>query len=169
MHAGLTAWPIRVLAAACSLVCAVPAAQALVTCTVTAVGVNFGVYDPAMPSDGTTTGSVTVTCNHVQPGGVEDVTYVLTLSRGSGGTFLPRQLLAGTQPLAYNLYDSTAGARVWGDGSSGTVTISGTLRVGPGVGNGTRSRTHTIYGIVPALQDAPPGNYLDTIVVSLTY
>lgn len=162
-------WSFRIAVAACCLAGAAPAAQALASCSVTAVGVDFGIYDPAAPAANGSAGSVTVTCNYVSPGGVQDVAYVVTLSRGSSSTFLPRRLLAGTQPLAYNLFNSAAGAQVWGDGTSGTVSVSGTLRVGPGVGNGTRSRTHTVYGIAPELQDAPPGSYLDTILVTLTY
>jgi spore coat protein U-like protein len=41
--------------------------------------------------------------------------------------------------------------------------------VGPGVGNGTRTATHTIYGRIPALQDVAPGSYTDSIVVTLAF
>ena len=49
------------------------------------------------------------------------------------------------------------------------VLRAGSMTVGPGVGNGTRTATHTVYGRMPALQDALPGDYLDTLVLTLTY
>jgi spore coat protein U-like protein len=76
---------------------------------------------------------------------------------------------AGASRLGYNLFTDAARAQVWGNANSGTTLISGTLRVGPGVGNGTRSNTHTVYGRVPASQNADTGNYTDSILVTLTF
>jgi spore coat protein U-like protein len=49
------------------------------------------------------------------------------------------------------------------------VIATGAMTVGPGQGNSTRSVTHTVYGRVPALQDAAPGAYLDSLVLTLTF
>ena len=78
-------------------------------------------------------------------------------------------MAAGTARLSYNVFQDAARSAVWGNGLSGTVLASGSMTVGPGVGNGTRTVTHTVYGRVPGLQDAVPGNYLDTLVLSLSY
>jgi spore coat protein U-like protein len=43
------------------------------------------------------------------------------------------------------------------------------MTVGPGQGNSTRSVTHTVYGRIPALQDAVPGSYSDRLVLTLTF
>jgi spore coat protein U-like protein len=43
------------------------------------------------------------------------------------------------------------------------------MTIGPGVGNGTRTSTHPVYGRIPQLQDAVPGAYNDTLLVTLTY
>ena len=51
----------------------------------------------------------------------------------------------------------------------GTTIITGSLKVGPGVGNGTRTATHVVYGRIPQLQDADTGNYTDSILVTLTF
>jgi spore coat protein U-like protein len=67
------------------------------------------------------------------------------------------------------VYDDPARSRIWGTGSGGTVVASGSMTVGPGVGNGTRTATHVIYGRIPPLLDVGPGNYLDTLVLTLTY
>jgi spore coat protein U-like protein len=71
--------------------------------------------------------------------------------------------------LGYNVYTDPARTRVWATGSGGTVVASGSMTVGPGVGNRTRTATHTVYGRMPALQDAPPGTYLDTLLLTLSY
>ena len=47
--------------------------------------------------------------------------------------------------------------------------MSGSLKPGPGVGNETRTAIYTVYGRVPALQDAGVGSYSDTIVITLTF
>jgi spore coat protein U-like protein len=67
------------------------------------------------------------------------------------------------------VYADAARTQVFGTGSGGTVVAAGSMTVGPGVGNGTRTATHTVYGRMPALQDAPPGDYFDALVLTLTY
>jgi spore coat protein U-like protein len=43
------------------------------------------------------------------------------------------------------------------------------MTVGPGVGNGTQTVTQQVYGRIPQLQDAAPGTYSDTLVLTLTF
>ena len=45
----------------------------------------------------------------------------------------------------------------------------GLAAIGPGVGNGTKTFMHTVYGRIPQLQDAAPGTYNDTLVLTLTF
>jgi spore coat protein U-like protein len=59
--------------------------------------------------------------------------------------------------------------RIWGDRTGGSYVVSGSLKPGPGVGNETRTAIYTVYGRVPALQDAGVGSYSDTIVITLTF
>lgn len=143
-------------------------ARAAADCTVSAVGVNFGIYDPYLTTPDDSVGEITVTCTHLS-GPALDVRYTVTLSTGGSGSFAPRRLRAGPALLGYNLWSDSARSSIWGNGSSGTVIVSGSLRVGPGVGNGIRSVVHPIYGRIPALQDAAEGDYLDSIVATLTY
>jgi spore coat protein U-like protein len=137
-------------------------------CTVSAVGVNFGVYDPFLPTPNDSVGEIAVTCTHVS-GPATEVRYTLTLSTGGSGSYAPRRLHAVSGLLGYNLWSDATRSAVWGNGSSGTVIITGSLKVGPGVGNEVRSAVHPIYGRIPALQDALEGDYLDSIVATLTY
>lgn len=143
-------------------------ARAAADCTVSAVGVNFGVYDPYLTTPDDSVGEITVTCTHLSGPAIE-VRYTVTLSTGSGGGYAPRRLRSGPALLGYNLWSDPARSSIWGNGTAGTVIVSGALRVGPGQGNGVRSAVHSIYGRIPALQDAAEGDYVDSIVATLTY
>lgn len=145
-------------------------AQAGADCSITSVGLNFGVYEPAsaQPDDVATT--ITVTCVYVAPGGGTAVSYTLALSDGLHGSHATdRHMGAAEGLLGYNVYTDAARSLVWGVGGGGTVVASGSMTVGPGVGNGRRTATHTVYGRMPALQDALPGVYLDALVLTLSY
>jgi spore coat protein U-like protein len=50
---------------------------------------------------------------------------------------------------------------VWGDATSGTVTVNGT-----GIGVNVN---HAVYGRIPALQNVHAGSYSDIIIVELTF
>jgi spore coat protein U-like protein len=143
-------------------------AQASADCTVTAGGVAFGVYDQVATTPDDSTGTVTVTCVNTGPANTT-VNYSVALSTGASGAYSQRYMTAGTPRLDYNLYRDAARTIVWGDGTGGSSLIAGTLTVGPGQGNGTKSAAYTVYGRAPALQDAAPGTYADTIVVTLTF
>jgi len=144
-------------------------AMAASDCSVSASGVAFGVYDPTLATADDSTGSVVVTCMYTGPGGTDTANYTVTLSTGTGGSYAPRKLAAGASRLDYNLFGDAARTQVWGNASAGTTIITGSLKVGPGVGNGTRTATHVIYGRIPQLQDADTGNYTDSILVTLTF
>jgi spore coat protein U-like protein len=145
------------------------AATAASDCSVSASGVAFGVYDPTLATPDDSTGSVVVTCTYTGPGGSDTANYTVTLSTGTIGSFAPRKLSAGASRLDYNLFRDAARTQVWGNASAGTAIITGSLKVGPGAGNGTRTATHVVYGRIPQLQDANTGNYTDTILVTLTF
>lgn len=145
------------------------------SCTVSSIGVAFGVYDPLATAPNDATGTVTVTCVWTSAGGpgTQRVRPVIALSAGlSPSTYAQRVLrtLAGDR-LNYNLYRNTARTQIFGNGSSGTVTAPtspATLSLPP---SGTpRTGTRAIYGRMPALQStAVPGSYSDTITVTVTF
>jgi spore coat protein U-like protein len=146
-----------------------PGAMAASDCSVSASGVAFGVYDPTLATPDDSTGSVVVTCTYTGPGGTDTADYTVTLSAGTSGSFAPRKLTDGASRLDYNLFRDAARTQVWGNASAGTAIITGSLKVGPGNGNGTRTATHVVYGRIPQLQDADTGNYTDSILVTLTF
>lgn len=143
-------------------------ARAATECTVSATSVAFGTYDPLAGADNDSVGELTVTCSYLS-GNATRIDYAAALSAGSSGSYLQRRLVAGASWLGYNLYVDLARSQTWGDGTSGSFLTGGSLTVGPGVGNGFRQSVHAIYGRIPAMQDALPGTYTDTILVTLSF
>ena len=127
-------------------------------CTITTAPVTFGAYDPVAanataPLDGT--GTVTVTCTKGAPAKVG-------LSPGSNAQGTTRRMSGGAAAfLTYELYKDTAHATVWGD------TIDTALDI-PAAPN-RNPRDFTVYGRVPAAQDATVGNYTDTVVATVNF
>jgi spore coat protein U-like protein len=145
------------------------AAQGGVVCSLSASDVAFGNYDPLAATADDVAGTITITCNYVPPGGEAEAQYVLRLSTGLSGNYTLRRMASGPARLGYNLFRNAGHTQVMGSGSGGSSEISGTLQVTPGLGKRTNSRTFTVYGRMPALQSAPAGTYLDTIVATLNY
>jgi spore coat protein U-like protein len=63
--------------------------------------------------------------------------------------------------LNYDLYFNSTRTQIWGDGTAGTVVWS------TGFLSGTRS--HTVYGRIPALQNVTIGAYTDTVIVTAIF
>jgi spore coat protein U-like protein len=122
-------------------------------CTLNVTGVDFGSYDVFSNAALDSTGNIDVNC----PSGVG---YSIELSEG-GGTQTQRVMGSGAQRLNYNLYIAANRAVVWGDATSGTVTVNGT-----GIGG---SVNHWVYGRILALQNVHPGSYSDIIIVELNF
>jgi spore coat protein U-like protein len=158
----------------CGLLCAalsvlvLPGVAKAANCSASATGVSFGIYDASLTLPSDSTGSLTVTCSYTG-GGVRDIGYVVTLNSTNSPDPATRWLAAGTGQLFYNLYRNAARTEIWGNGTGGSFAVSGSLKPGPGVGNETRSETYTVYGRLPAQQDADAGNYSDMIVITLTF
>lgn len=150
----ITAWGFALCLACCSTVCSA-------ACTVTATSHAFPDYAPLSGSAADTSSSITVECT-----GLLDLAVEVRLSTGSSGSYAPRKMYKGTDMLNYNLYvDSGRTTTIWGDGSSGTSTVSYVL-----VPLILDRRTDTVYGRVPASQTtAVPGYYSDTITVTVEY
>ena len=141
-------------------------AAAAVTCSVTATGPAFGVYNPLSATPAYADGTVQVTCTLLS-GGNTTVTLVSSYSTGSSGNYAARSMLAGANVLSYNLYFDAAYTQVRGDGTGGSQTGGATLNLTRGAP--TQTASGTIYGRIPAGQDVAAGSYADTIVVTISY
>ncbi len=134
----------------------------LADCTVAATGIIFGPY--ASPNGAGLTnpgGDVSVTCNALIS---LLVSYTITLSAGNG-TFANRQLKLGTNAVSYNIYSDSGYTKIWGDGSSGTSTVTD----GYLLAIGSTTKKYPAYGSIPGGQNKPAGTYSDTLTVTITY
>lgn len=121
------------------------------TCHISTPGLAFGNYDVFNSVSTNGTGTINVSCD-------APTNYTIALSAGQG-TFAARTMMNGRNPLGYNMYSNLSYTTVWGDGSAGTVTVTGI----------TATPTQTVYGRIPAQQNLPIGNYSDNIMMTLSF
>lgn len=142
-------------------------ASAHAACSVSAVDIPFGTYYPFSPTPLDLNGSVTVTCT--ASSGTSPVQVALNIGSvlQDGANFAERKMARGNTYLGFNLYKDAARTIVWGDGTSGSQTVSSPASLA--VNGGTV--TIPVYGRVRVGQRryAPPGNYLAVITATLTY
>jgi spore coat protein U-like protein len=138
------------------------------TCGISTPGVSFGAYDVFAVSAVNGTGTLSVTCSLIAPANDGNVSYVITLSTGSSNSFVQRQMFSGANPLGYNLYTSNTYSVVWGDGTGSTQTISGTMKLNKFT-NPSQTVMQTVYGQIPALQDAAVGGYSDNVTATVSF
>ena len=126
-------------------------------CTLSTNAVDFGTVNAINGSSVDAAGGITVTCTNGT-----SWTATADAGSGSGATFATRKMAAGSNLLNYTLYTDSNRTSVWGDGSSGNSTLSGT-------GSGTAQNV-SVYGRIAAGQtSAPAGSYSDTVSVTVTY
>jgi len=132
----------------------------LAACTVSTTPVIFGPYNVLSSSPNNSTGTITFTCDESPP---PNVTVSISESPNSGG-FNPRKMrqAGGTDFLNYNLYIDATFTDIWGNGTSGTATITQKATK-------DKSITLTVYGKIPPEQDVSYGSYADTLTVTLNW
>lgn len=144
------------------------ATTASVTCSVSTPGLAFGSYDVFSAIATTGTGTLSVSCTLQASSPNTKVSYAISLSTGSSNSFVQRQMQSGGNTLGYNLYTDNTYSVVWGDGTGATTTVSGSMRLNGG--HPSQTDMQTVYGRIPALQDAAVAtNYLDNVTVTVTY
>jgi spore coat protein U-like protein len=86
----------------------------------------------------------------------------VALNPGGNAQGTTRRMSGGTaEYLTYELYKDTAHATVWGDTADTALDIPAAPNRNP--------RDFTVYGRVPAAQDATVGNYTDTVVATVNF
>ena len=130
------------------------------SCTISASSVEFGIYDTLNGTPTDSTGSVTYACSSKQVQRSQNV--IISIDRGRAGSF-DRAMTGPGEQLHYNLYLDVGRTQIWGDGSSGTVTLQD--KVPP---NGTPT-TATVYGRVVPRQNVSAGRYTDGLVVTIQF
>lgn len=151
------------IAATLLLLSLAPGAQAA-SCQIAATDLAFGQYRFNSAVDVLAT--VTIAIENCVPDldGV-DVSYTITLSTGASADYADRAMAGPGGALHYNVYTDPSHAIVWGDGSAGTMEVSGSFTVPL-----QTSASHTGYGRIPAGQtDLSPGHYADQLTILISY
>jgi spore coat protein U-like protein len=130
------------------------------TCSATAAALAFPNYTPGGgPQIGSTT--ISVKCTKNTP-----FTVLLNAGSTTGDAFAQRLMGSGGNTLQYNLFTAASLLTIFGDGTGGTQTVTGT-----GLGVATANSVQ-VFGQVPdstTNQAAVAGNYSDTIIVTVSY
>jgi spore coat protein U-like protein len=139
------------------LAVAAQASLAATSCAFTSVSpVSFGIYDifSTQPNNNGV-GSITIDCK-----GSGDDNFEVTLSTGQSHSYTTRVMRSGGNRLNYNLYTSADRTRIWGDGHGGSQLM--TVRK-------NKATTLSVFGQIPAGQDAAVGTYTDPLVATVTF
>ena len=130
------------------------------SCSVNALPLNFGAFDPSLGTALAGSSVLNVSCTRTTP-------FTVALNTGSNaGSYTSGRIMisAGGALLTYNLYTSAPMTTVWGDGTANSATMPGT-----GAGSAT-AVPFTVYGRIPVQPLAvPAASYSDTITVTVTY
>ncbi len=86
---------------------------------------------------------------------------MLCLQTNFSGTSASQTMTDGAHVLAHNLYVDPTHLTIWGDGTSGTATVSGTWT--------GAQRMHPCLRKDPAGQNAAVRAYADLITVTVTF
>ena len=167
----LMKWKLLLIAAAGFAFSGTASAQATQNIDVTAVVPDFCIFDVA--TSGTTMafdlstvatattdfGQTTTLAWRCSNGFNTDI----TIGPGGSGDQENREMAAGALTPAFNLYTEATYTNIWGDGTGATVVANIT-----GLGMGTVGNT-TVFGrvLLTDAQAAEPGNYSDTVVVTI--
>ncbi len=148
------------LCAFCVVGCLTPSRGA-VACVISSTAVKFGNYDVFNVANTDSNGSITYNCiGYLSPPGSGPIT--IFLSKGTSLTYTPRFMHNGANHLNYNLYLDAGLSLIWGDGTGGTSIYSATAVNAVPV-------TVTVFGSIPASQDAQTGAYTDSVKATINF
>ncbi|MEO8567057.1 MAG: spore coat U domain-containing protein [Betaproteobacteria bacterium] len=151
---------LKLCVASALLAVAVPAFGASV-CTIQSLPtLGFPNYDVFVGAPTVTSGIATIHCtgSGALPAFVVGIGQSATSSSISGRQ-MAQTGVGTTGRLNYNLYKDGGYSNLWGDGTAGTTPLVVTT-AGP-------NTTVPVYGKIDPGQDAPVGNYKDTVIMSV--
>jgi spore coat protein U-like protein len=146
-------------AAATVVILVAVAVDARASCSLSSNGMAFGVYNVFNTAPVDSTATIALVCTKKTK---KDDNIRVTLGRSLNGSFT-RALRSGANQLSYNLYLDATRSAIWGDGTSGTVQYRNA--------NPRKNEVIniTVYGRIPAGQDAVVGTYNDSIVLTVLF
>jgi spore coat protein U-like protein len=137
-----------------------PPIRGIHDCSIIATGVAFGTV--VQTSSAQSTGEITLVCTGAGNNNSADI----ALSTGASGSYASRTMQNGAGRLGYNLYLGPAHTVVWGDGTGGSQTFPVEFDFKTG---GTLTARPTVFGLVPAQVTPPTGQYVDLIIVTVSF
>lgn len=146
----------RIVSMAIICLCAGSVVARAVNCNVVSASLAFGTYDPiTSSSDKTVLGNIQINCT-----GAIAVTIKLAVGNG---TFAMRTMSNSGHSVNYNIYADAGHTQVWGDGTSGTVTVPFTF-------SASGTQTIPVYGKIPKGQTSSiPNTYTATPQVTVSW
>lgn len=153
----------RAAAAIMAITCAaVHSAAMAVSCTVSTLPANFGVYNSLLSAPAVTTGNIDVACTCTI--GVDCVIfgYRIEVSAGQSGNTAAREMRSDSAGLRYNLYSDAAYSSIVGTGSASYSVLYLVALFGS-------RQTSVVYARAPAGQVVPVGSYSDAPTVTIVY
>lgn len=134
-------------------------------CSVSTTALAFGSYNPLAYGNTDSSGTVRVSCSALV---ALLIPYDIAMSAGGSGSYATRRMSFGAYTLNYNLYTDASYTSVLGNGSGGTLKLSGGILLD--LAGLAPPAVHWVYGRLPGPQlGAAPGGYSDTLTVTLTY
>lgn len=129
-------------------------------CTVTAPNISFG-GAPVVSAFGTVNQTINISCT-------KGSTYTVGLDPGKHASGGRRQMMSGTNFLAYDIFKS-AGTTVWGSVGAARRD-STTAEVNPGKGLGSGAQGFNYNAKVYTDQPTPPaGVYIDNVILDVGF
>lgn len=127
-------------------------------CSISGNKIDFGDVSPRNSGFISVTSLLRTICT-------KSTAYSIVIGPGENGDILNRKLKASTaansDTLTYTIYDSASFSNIVGDGTNGTVTLSGT---GTGI-----VEEIVIYGYLNLKQYISPDYYYDNLSVIINY
>lgn len=127
-------------------------ATVVANCVIDAQDLNFGTAS-ALTANRDQTSPLNVTCTNAAP-------WSIGLGNGANFSGTRRMRLASTTNyIGYTLFRNSTRTQAWGTGSGNEAT---------GTGTGS-SQALTVYGRVPPQATPNAGNYVDTVIATVTF
>ncbi len=122
-------------------------------CQVSATDINLGTYFATTTSPTTRPGTITIQCT-------PNIMGSISANPGTGSSsYTNRVLSSGSNTINYNLYTNAGLTTIFGDGTGGSQSISGTTTGGTQITN--------YYASIPPGQFDPVGTYSSNVVLTL--
>jgi spore coat protein U-like protein len=154
----------RMFAVFLLLALSAPAAQAALSCSISAPTMNFGTLTTVPFPQTDTTPNLSVNCT----GGTANATVRLCVGintgTGTGSVSPSRYISSGTNAIQFQIYADAARSATWGD----TTFAGGMQEVLPSIvlnSSGSGSASYPMYGRIPnpPAQTKPTGTYTSTL------